>query len=280
MYRLINYLFSFIIIYLFILEAGMYDHARILTALVLSCIVGFVAFFGNWITLDAIKAVVILGTIILGFAGWLAAAAIIFFFITSSLLTRRNLKNGFVDDNKRGMDHHLQKRRDGYQIWANGFWIALFSIGYFLFSTDVFLIAFFASLAAANADTWATEIGTYKPWKTVKITTFKVTQPGSDGGISLKGTFAAIFGAFAIATFIFPGGFIFTSTVFLIVFIFGVTGSVIDSFLGAILSGKNVSLIVPDDFSGTKKAYLNSFVNWVSTGASGLLALFTTQLIF
>lgn len=258
----------------------MYDHARILTALVLSFIVGFVAFFGNWITLDAIKAVVILGTIILGFAGWLAAAAIIFFFITSSLLTRRNLYSTNVDNNHLEMDHHLQKRRDGYQIWANGFWIALFSIGYFLFSTHAFLIAVFASLAAATADTWATEIGTHKPWKTVNITTFKATKPGSDGGISLKGTFAAVMGAFVIAIFILPGGFIFTSTTFLIVFIFGVTGSVIDSILGAILSGKKVSISVPDDFSGTKTAYLNSFVNWVSIGASGLLAFFTTQLMF
>ena len=279
MYRLINYLFGFTVIYLFILEAGMYDHARILTALVLSFIVGFVAFFGNWITLDAIKAVVILGTIILGFAGWLAATAIVFFFISGSLLTRRNLKSGIVDDDKLEMDHHLQKRRDGYQIWANGFWIALFSIGYFLFSTNAFLIAVFVSIAAATADTWATEIGTYKPWKTVNITTFKATEPGSDGGVSLKGTFAAISGAFAISIFILPGDFIFTSTVFLIVFVFGFTGSVIDSILGAILSDKNVSLSVPDDFSGTKAAYLNSFVNWISIGVSGLLALFTTQLM-
>jgi len=280
LYRLINYLFGFIVIYLFILEAGMYDHTRIITGLILSCIVAFIAFFGNWITLDAIKGVIIFGTIVLGFAGWIVAAATIFFFVTGSLLTRRNRKSGIIDENKQSLDHHLQKRRDGYQIWANGFWVAIFCIGYFLFSLEGFLVAAYAALATATADTWATEIGTFKPGKTKLITTFREVEPGRDGGISLKGTLATIVGALAIALFVIAGDFMFGFQIFIIVFVFGVFGSLTDSVLGALLTDKNEIINVPADFSGSYSAYLNSVINWISIGFSGLLALFTTQLMF
>lgn len=279
MYRLINYLFGFAVIYLFILEAGIYDHARILTALVLSCIVAFIAFFGNWITLDSIKGVVIFGTIVLGFAGWTAAAAIIFFFVTSSLLTRRSRQIGIIGEDKQTVDHHLQKRRDGYQVWANGFWIAIFSIGYFLFSVDGFLVAAYAAIATATADTWATEIGTYKPGKTRLITSFKEVEPGRDGAISIKGTLATVAGALAIALFILAGDFMFKSQIFVVVFTFGILGSLADSVLGAVLSQKENRLTVPADFSGSYSSYLNSVINWIAIGFSGLLAFFTTQLL-
>jgi uncharacterized protein (TIGR00297 family) len=191
LYRLINYLFGFVVIYLFILEAGMYDHAMLLTGLFLSVAVAFVAFLGNWITLDATKAVIILGTILLGFGGWILAAAVITFFITSSMLTRNKRVHGIADQNKRNSHPHLQKRRDGYQIWANGFWPALFCITWFLMGWQVFLVAAFAALATATSDTWATELGTLKPGKTWKITSREPVEPGTDGGISLKGTLAA-----------------------------------------------------------------------------------------
>ena len=258
----------------------MYDHTRIITGLVLSCIVAFIAFFGNWITLDAIKGVIIFGTIVLGFAGWIVAAATIFFFVTGSLLTRKNRKFGIIDEGKQSLDHHLQKRRDGYQIWANGFWIAIFCIGYFLFSLEGFLVAAYAAIATATADTWATEIGTYKPGKTKLITTFREVEPGRDGGISLKGTLATIVGALAIALFVIAGDFMFGFQIFIIVLVFGVLGSLTDSVLGALLTDKNEIITVPADFSGSYSAYLNSLINWISIGFSGLLALFTTQLMF
>ncbi len=279
MFRLINYFIGFIVIYLFILEAGMQDHAIIITGLTLSVLVAFIAFFGNWITLDATKAVILLGTIVLGFAGWITAFAVLFFFISGSLLTRKRRVSNVVEDIKRYLPQHLQKRRDGYQVWANGFWLAMFCIGWFIFTNEAYLVAAFAALATATADTWATEMGTIKPGKTIKITTLKVTDPGTDGGISLKGTAAAIVGSLVISSVLIFGNLAVSGSVLWIVFLFGIAGCFIDSVIGGLFSDRNITINIPNDYSGSRESFTNSFVNWASTGISGLLALITAQLL-
>ncbi len=280
MYRLLNYFFGFVVIYLFILEAGMQDHAMLITGFVLSGLIAYSAFVGNWITLDATKAVIILGTSTLGFGGWALAAAIIFFFVSSSLLTRNKRMRGAFDASKRNTHPHLQKRRDGYQVWANGFWLCTFCAGWFLLGADSFLIAAFTALATSTSDTWATEIGTLNPGKTWIITTGKPVDPGADGGISIKGSAAAVAGAAAIASFIFLSDFLAPSGMFFIVFAFGLAGCFADSVLGAIFNDIKMTLPVPADFSGNHSSFVNSFVNWASTGISGILALIMTQLLF
>ena len=257
----------------------MNDHAMILTGLTLSVLIAFIAFFGNWITLDATKAVIILGTIVLGFGGWLLAAAVIAFFTTGSLLTRNKRVLGITDRIKRNIPLHLQKRRDGYQVWANGFWLAVFCFGWFLVSSDAFLIAAFVTLAAATADTWATEIGTVKPGKTINILTFKSVDAGTDGGISLKGTIAAATGALFISTAVLFTNIPNMVTVFVMVFVLGFLGCFFDSILGAIFEKKHVSINKPYDYTGSQESFSNSFVNWASTGFSGLAALLLTQII-
>ena len=56
-----------------------------------------------------------------------------------------------------------------------------------------------AALAEAAADTGSSEIGMAFPGKTLLITTFRPVPPGTDGGVSLFGTLAAILGAGAVA---------------------------------------------------------------------------------
>ena len=278
MYRLINYFFGFIVIYLFILEAGMNDHAMILIGLTLAVFIAFITFFGNWITLDATKAVIILGTIVLGFGGWVLTAAVILFFTSGSLLTRNKRVLGITDPIKQNIPLHLQKRRDGYQVWANGFWLALFCFGWFLVSWDAFLIAAMVTIATATADTWATEIGTVNPGKTVSIITFNEVTAGTDGGISFKGTAAAAAGAALISFLAFFLNFQNVYTVFIMILTLGLFGCFLDSILGALIRKKRVKINKPKDYSGSGESFANSFVNWASTGISGLLALFLTQI--
>ncbi|MEX0944848.1 MAG: DUF92 domain-containing protein [Balneolaceae bacterium] len=280
MYRLINYLFSFVIIYLFILEANMGDHIQIFLGLFLSVLIAYIAFFGNWITLDAIKAVVIFGTLIFGLAGWSLALAVLFFFISSNLLSRWNRFNRYRDPEEKFRKPTGSKRRDGYQIWANGFWIAFFTMNWFIIQSDIILIAAFIALATATADTWATEIGTVKPGKTVKINTFTPIRPGKDGGVSIKGTVASAIGALLIACFVFMTSVDQPFWYFLIVLLFGFGGSLLDSYFGALFSDKKWRLKIPKDFTGNQHLYSNSFVNWISTGLSAVLALMFIQVLF
>lgn len=276
MYRLTNYLFGLAIIYLFILEGKMGDHALILMGLVLSILVAYISFLTNWISLEATKAVVVLGTIILGFGGWTLACAVAFFFGVSSFMTILNGKKS------KGSNHsvHISEdvRRGGYQVWANGFWIAVFCTLWFSLTSVASLIAAFAVLAAATADTWATEIGTRNPGKTHKITTFEEVPAGTEGGISLKGTLAGVLGALMIALFIFPLGILAPITFFTVVFFGGVAGLLIDSTLGAIFLDKKISIEAPEDFSDSTNTFTNSFINWASTGISGFFVYLITQL--
>src|SRR5215471_3149291 len=56
-----------------------------------------------------------------------------------------------------------------------------------------------AALAEVAADTCSSEIGMAMPGKTILITTGKPVPPGTDGGISLRGTAAAVVAAALVA---------------------------------------------------------------------------------
>lgn len=253
------------------------DHALILTGLVLSILVAYISFLTNWISLEATKAVVILGTIVLGFGGWTLACAVAFFFGVSSFLTILNGKK--IDEFQNAVRISEDRRRDGYQVWANGFWIAVFCALWFSLTSVACLIAAFGALAAATADTWATEIGTRNPGKTCKITTFKEVQAGTEGGISLKGTLGGILGALIIALFIFPLGILSPLKFFAVIFIGGVVGLLLDSIAGAFFLDKKISIEAPEDFSDSTNTFTNSFINWASTGISGLTVYLITQFL-
>lgn len=246
----------------------------ILTGLLLSIVAAYAAFFFNWISLDATKAVIILGTMVLGLGGWALAVSVIFFFGFSSILTRINEHEQPHFENKPN-----RKRRDGYQVWANGFWMGIFCILWFALGSLSAFIAAFAVVAAATADTWATEIGTLRPGKTWNITTLKPVTPGVDGGISVKGTLAALTGSLIISIFIFASDINEPFRFFWVILFAGFVGTLVDSIVGALFYEKKVELSTPDDFSSSSESFTNSFVNWAATGISGLLAFLITEII-
>jgi uncharacterized protein (TIGR00297 family) len=278
--RLLNYATGLLVIYLFVLEGNMEDHFRIITGLVLSVSFGSIAFIFNWITLDASRTIVVLGTIIYGFGNWLIVSVVLFFFITSIIFSRyrRKLKIAKLDEAEISA-LNLQKRRNGTQLWANGFWMAFFIFAWFLYPSDGFLIAVFAVIASAASDTWATELGSANPWKTRLITSFKKVKPGTDGGISLKGIVAALMGSAAIALFTFLDTSFYNPMTFYIVFGAGFLGCITDSYLGAIFQNRvpDKSSNNPGSENGTKLT--NSMVNWISTGTGGMIAFVFTQLL-
>lgn len=279
MNRLTNYTFGLIVIYLFILEGRADDHIMILLGLFLSVVAAYVAFFSNLVTLDATKSIIVLGTITLGFGGWWMAFAMIFFFFSSSLLTKLRFRVSGLDKEKRQVYHHLQSRRDGYQVWANGFWVAFFLMIWFLSGEPAMKLAAFAVLASAAADTWSTEIGSIRPGKTWRIIGFDQVRPGTDGGISIKGTLAALLGSLSIAIFLFPYHPEPVAAT-IIVFLAGFGGSIADSILGSMLQKEEVKDAVPTDYFSNQNTFKNSLVNWIATGIGGILAFIITQIYY
>ena len=199
----------------------------------LAITVGFIAYRLHSLSRNGFFASSLIGTIIFGLGGWQWATILLAFFLSSSLLTR-TFKN-----KKKGLDEKFDKggKRDAGQVLANGGMAAVFAGLHFFFPSSNWLwIGFVASLAAVNADTWATELGVLNPSPPRLITSGQPVEKGSSGGVSLFGTLAALTGSVWIAgwsQFVMPDVHLFTFVV--IISLVGWMGSLVDSILGATL---------------------------------------------
>jgi uncharacterized protein (TIGR00297 family) len=110
-----------------------------------------------------------------------------------------------------------------------------------------------AALAEAAGDTSSSEIGMAFPGKTWMITTFQPVPAGTDGGMSLFGTIAALLGAASVAVAAVATGLVPFSQLATII-LAGFFGTLIDSLLGALFE---------------RRGWLdNDLVNLLSTAAA------------
>jgi uncharacterized protein (TIGR00297 family) len=173
----------------------------------------------------------LVGTIIFGLGGWRWAVLLLAFFISSSALTRMFAKQkiALIDKFDKG------GQRDLGQVLANGGIASVFAGLHLFFPQASWTwMAFAASLAAVNADTWATELGVLNPSMPRLITSWKPVERGTSGGISVYGTLAAAGGAALIAVLAGlarPAGNFWMITG--IASLGGLLGCLFDSFLGA-----------------------------------------------
>jgi uncharacterized protein (TIGR00297 family) len=144
------------------------------------------------LTTSGAFAAFVVGTVMFGVGGLSAAAVLLTFFITGSLLSRLGAerKRNLADWGKQGA-------RDARQVLANG-GVATVCIALHSVAGTTLFGAFCGALAAATADTWATEIGTLSS-RARSILTWRPVTRGESGGISLLGTSAQIAGAAVIA---------------------------------------------------------------------------------
>lgn len=173
----------------------------------------------------------LVGTVIFGLGGWQWAVLLLAFFVSSSALTRTFAKR------KASLNEKFDKggTRDIGQVLANGGIASVFAgLNFFFPHATWTWAAFAASLAAVNADTWATELGVLNPSNPRLITSGKSVERGTSGGISLYGTLAALGGAVLIAVLagiVRPFGGFWAITG--IAALGGLIGSLFNSFLGA-----------------------------------------------
>jgi uncharacterized protein (TIGR00297 family) len=230
-------------------------------------------------------AAALLGALIFGLGGWQAAFVLLAFFISSSLLSRlfkRQKEDAEAEFAKGG-------QRDAWQVLANGGLAAAFLIPHALAPEQTWpWLGFAGALAAANADTWATELGTLNPGPPHLITNLgKRIERGASGGVSWLGTLAALGGAALIAL---AAGLVSTGggiLFFAAVTASGLIGSLVDSLLGATVQAM---YFCPLDRKETEKHPLhgcgtrtvplrgwkwmnNDSVNFLCTAAGGALAV-------
>jgi uncharacterized protein (TIGR00297 family) len=204
---------------------------QLFVGLILAVTSSYLAYRAQSLSKDGAFAAALIGTIIFGLGGWQWAVLLLAFFISSSLLTRA------FKDRKRELDEKYSKggRRDAGQVFSNGGLAALFVLLHAIFPQAGWAWpGFAATLAAVNADTWATELGVLNPTPPRLITDLrKPVEKGTSGAVSFYGTGAALLGAAFIgflAVILFPEG---QGSLFLLITSSGLLGSLIDSLLGA-----------------------------------------------
>jgi uncharacterized protein (TIGR00297 family) len=208
---------------------------QLLLGFFLAIFIAFLAYRVHSLNKSGAIAATFTGTIIFGIGGWEWAILLLTFFITSSVLSRSFKKR------KQGLDEKFSKghERDTGQVFGNGSIAAAFATLHFFFPHETWpWLGFAASLAAVNADTWATELGILNPHPPRLITDLKkVVEKGTSGGISLIGTLAALAGSGLIALLailLLPAdNWSLNTRYFLLITLAGLAGALFDSFLGA-----------------------------------------------
>lgn len=170
--------------------------------LVLSTLIGFVAYRRGSLTKSGVLGAILTGTLIFGFGGFVPGLALVAFFVSSAFLSK------FRARSKQEVNEKFQKgsRRDFGQALANGGWATLMAVGIWYaetFAPDARGFLFFSyacigAIAAVTADTWATEIGVLSKTMPRLITTGRIVPIGTSGGVTLLGTVTALFGAMFI----------------------------------------------------------------------------------
>jgi uncharacterized protein (TIGR00297 family) len=174
----------------------------------------------------------LVGGIITAAGGWQWGVILLTFFASSSLLSK------IADRLEPDHDANIARgsERDLFQVIANGGVAAICALLIVVDDNTRWFVAFAASLAVANADTWATELGSLSRRRPRLITSGRTVPPGTSGAISALGTIGSILGAILIAVvaaLLAPEEIDRTTTLVLAVAVAGLAGSVIDSFLGA-----------------------------------------------
>ncbi len=219
----------------------------------------------------------LMGIIVFGSGGWQWTAPFVLFFILSSLLSR-------IGQHK---NHFTQKgsQRDFTQVLANGGLATVISIIHFYYpSWSWNYPVFLGAIAAATADTWATEIGFFSSHKPRHILTGRELERGMSGGVTMLGFTGAFLGATVIASL----GWYYDLSwqLCMVIVVAGFLGSLLDSILGGTLQSmyrceKTGTLTEKRTLDGYPTIHVrgwkwmdNDMVNLLNTFSGALMTLY------
>jgi uncharacterized protein (TIGR00297 family) len=243
------------------------------------------------------------------FAGYDFTFVLATFFFSSSFWTKykSEIKHKLEADFKEG------GQRNTWQVLANSSTASIVCILYlWMVGTEQLKVDFGATgskaasilisilighYACCNGDTWASELGILSKGDPYLITTGRRVPKGTNGGISVWGTFASVAAGFTIGIVYYLGSLPFAIgshappqwPVIILATIAGALGSIIDSILGATLqyssidpkSGLFISHPVKGDKHITGIHLLNNHVvNYLSSILTSLLCAAIAPYLF
>lgn len=189
----------------------------------------------KFLTNSGAVATFLLGTTIFGIGGMQWTVPLLTFYLLSSILSKLGRRR------KAKFDLVFEKgsQRDAGQVYANGGVAWILMVAYSLTGDPYIFFSYLGTLAAVQADTWATEIGTMWPNPKARlITTLREVPVGTSGGISIPGTSASFIGSLFICASAVLTGVAWIDTVgilpsLLVIGLAGLFSSLVDSFFGA-----------------------------------------------
>lgn len=236
---------------------------------VISFFIAYAAYRKKSLTLDGSIGATFMGTVMYATSGIFGSIMMVIFFFSSTVLSH------FKKNKKKKVARQFDKagRRDILQVFANGGVGLIHSVLFYMTNSPSYLVFLGISFAAANADTWATELGILNKKNPLSLRTFKRVEKGTSGAISFFGTLSALIGSMLIGIFATIGfsllnigqpGFEYMK-VFQMVTLGGFIGSLIDSILGATVQGVYYS----EEMDGeTEKKEYNGKPNLLVRGLS------------
>lgn len=200
---------------------------RLLAGVVLAAAVALAARRAHALSSSGAAAAIGIGTAAVA-AGWSWAILLLVYFVSSAGLTRfrASVKAARTDAviAKGGP-------RDAAQVVANGFVFAVAAALSLITGWEGWRALGAGAIAAAAADTWATEIGTLAGHAPRSILNWRPVPTGTSGGVSAAGLAAAVAGSAFIALATVALGW--PSQASSAAVVGGLAGSTIDSLFGA-----------------------------------------------
>jgi uncharacterized protein (TIGR00297 family) len=262
---------------------------KIIIGFLLALAIGLISLKFRAVSFSGFWGAIVLGTLVFGLGGMVHVIPLLTFFISGSLLSKLRKKYPLYLETLSD-----SKPRDIYQVAANGSLAGMLIILNFVYPDFFWTGAYFAVLAEAAADTWATEIGLTSKQLPVSIIGFGKVRKGESGGITFRGTLASVMGSLLIILSGFAGLMLdkhwsdFALTVIFLSFFAGWIGSIFDSFLGASFQGKyecSVCAKFTESRSHCgKESILKSGLKWIGNNAvnfiSTLFSLITFTILY
>jgi uncharacterized protein (TIGR00297 family) len=227
--------------------------AWIAVAVAVNGVIALLARRKKALSVDGAIAAFVLGTALMAInGGWLYWSAMVVFFLTGTAVSHlgREQKRKYVTMHEHGSE------RNWVQVVSNGGVGLVAAILCSVTAQGAFAIAAVISFAAANADTWGSEIGVLSRRTPRSILTGREITAGMSGGITVEGTFASLFGSLVIAVWfgllalvalLVSGSQAGNSSIVRllgtssIIVVSGFLGSIIDSILGASIQARYVT---------------------------------------
>lgn len=253
----------------------------LLLAQLFSLSVGIISYKKGSVSASGFFALILISSLFI----WLDQVALLFvlfyMFASSSILTR------YKKSQKKEFDLVVAKSgpRDYLQAICNLGIATIALIIYHITKEEAFIAAIIGSVAAANADSWASEIGGLSKSQPIMITTLKPVQKGISGGVTLTGMLGGVAGSLFIVLAAtgtmslidpFKGN---TIVLILASFVAGIFGFVFDSYLGAVFQSlyKNTSDQLTES-SANKKELIKGF-KWMDNDAVNFITTFVAAVV-